>query len=164
MCITSSRRADVLPSMATTVFECRSPRASEIPQPSPVFPGFCFCVLTLRFTSCRRVQSLYHPSRPMAAYGFDLVEQGVGWAEMATERARSCRAPSEISERLRPIGGRRGSAGARESERLERGLVGGGREAEGAGWAASAAAICARAATIWMRSSAAMIGVGSVSF
>lgn len=87
----------------------------------------------------RKLQSLFHPPRPMAACGFDLVEQGVGWAEMATARARGCRAPPKISEGLQPVGGRRGSAGARESERLEPGLVGGGREAEEVGSAGRAA-------------------------
>lgn len=45
--------------------------------------------------------------------------------------------------------------------------MGGGREAEevgSAGRAADAATVCARAATIWVRSPAAMIGGGSVSF
>jgi len=58
---------------------------------------------------------------------------------MATARARGCRAPPKISEGLQPVGGRRGSAGARESERLEPGLVGGGREAEEVGSAGRAA-------------------------
>ena len=86
---------------------------------------------------------------------------------MATVRSRGCWAPPEISEGLRPIGGRRGSAGAWESERLEPGRVSGAREAEdvgSAGRAADAAAVCARAATIWVRSPAATIGGGSVSF
>ena len=54
-------------------------------------------VQTPRFISHRRMHSLFHPSRPMAACGFDLVDQGVGWAEMVTARARGCRATPELS-------------------------------------------------------------------
>ena len=103
----------------------------------------------------------------MAACGFDLVEHGVGWAERVTARAQGCRAPPEILEGLRPIGGRRGSAGAQESARLAPGLVGGVREVEdvrSAGRPADAPAVGARTATIWGRSPATRIRGGSVRF
>ena len=49
---------------------------------------------------------------------------------MATALARGGRAPPEISEQLRRIGGRRRSAGALEPKLLDAGLAGGGRETE----------------------------------
>jgi hypothetical protein len=111
-----------------------------------------FFGLPVRIISPGRLHSLFHPSRLMAACGFALVEHGVGGTERATARARGGRAPPEISEKAPTNRRRQGSAGVRESARLEAGLMGGEREAEevgSAGRAADAATVCARAATIW---------------
>jgi hypothetical protein len=110
------------------------------------------------------VHNLFHSSRPRAADGFPLREQGVGWTEMQSPGPGTARCRPKSWRGSDQSEGGDAQRGRGSQSVLSRDSWVVGVRPRSAGWAASAAAICARAATIWVRSPAAMIGVGSVSF